>query len=91
MTFYGFAYLVMFALPMIGFSGLPRPPWWLRLAAISGFLMTALSVVLSIFPIIDVPNPMLFTLKVTGVILICAFIGAGVFLGYQRKVRLMPE
>lgn len=91
MTFYGFAYLVMFALPMIGFPGLPRPPWWLRLAATSGFLMTALSVVLSIFPIIDVPNPMVFTLKVTGVILICGFIGAGVFLAYRRKVRLLAE
>jgi len=39
-----------------------------RAAALSGFLMTLLYIVLSIFPIIDVPNPWLFTGKVVAVV-----------------------
>jgi amino acid transporter len=86
MTFYSFAYLVMFALPLIGFPGVtPRPPVWLRAAAVSGFLMTALFTALSVFPIIDVPNPLAFTVKVTTVIVLFSLIGAGIFFAYQRK------
>jgi len=54
-TFYAIAYLALFAIPFLSprDRGL-RPRWWLRLAAVSGFLMTLLYVVLSIFPIVDV-------------------------------------
>jgi hypothetical protein len=41
----------------------------LRLAAASGFAMTLLCVVLSIFPIISVPNRLTFTLKVSGTVI----------------------
>jgi glutamate:GABA antiporter len=56
-TLYGLAYLVMFAIPLVGNRrrGI-QPPVWLRLAACSGFTVTILFVVLSIFPVIDVPN-----------------------------------
>jgi hypothetical protein len=45
-----------------------QPTWGVRTAALSGFLMTLLYVVLSIFPIIDVPNPWLFTVKIVAVV-----------------------
>jgi amino acid transporter len=61
-----FTYLVMFAIPLIA-SG-EKPFWGVRWAAGSGFLMTLLYVVLSIFPIIDVPNPWMFTLKIVVVV-----------------------
>jgi amino acid transporter len=85
MTFYAFAYLVMFALPLVGFRGKATPPFWLRGAAVSGFLMTMLSVVLSVFPIIDVPNPAAFTAKVSVVIVACMALGAGLFFSYHRR------
>src|SRR5690242_5068311 len=86
MTFYSFAYLVMFALPLVGFRGITsRPPYWLQAASVSGFLMTALYVALSVFPIIDVPDPLTFTVKVTSVIILFNLIGAGIFFAYQRK------
>jgi amino acid transporter len=65
---YGIAYLVMFAIPLIA-SG-EKPPLWLRAAALSGFLMTLLNVVFSVFPIIDVPNPWAFAFKVGGTVLV---------------------
>lgn len=71
---YGLAYLVMFAIP-IAASGEQSSPL-LRAAAASGFLMTLLSVALSVFPIIDVPNPGVYGFKIGGLVLalnlICA-------------------
>lgn len=62
---YGVAYLAMFAIPLVAPG--EKPSRLLRVAAASGFGMTLLNVVLSVFPIIDVPNRLSFTLKISGV------------------------
>ena len=64
---YGLAYLVMFAIPLLAPG--EKPSWILRIAAVCGFLMTLLYVILSVFPIIDVPNPISFAIKISGVVL----------------------
>ena len=63
---YGLAYLVMFAIPLVAPG--EKPSWIVRVAAASGFLMTLLNVILSIFPIIDVPNRFSFAIKISGVV-----------------------
>jgi amino acid transporter len=63
---FALTYLVMFAIPLVARG--EKPTWGVRAAALSGFLMTLLYVVLSLFPIIDVPNPWLFTLKIVAVV-----------------------
>src|SRR5581483_9243469 len=56
-AFYGIAYLFMFAIPLIGFRNSDvKPPLWLRAAAASGFAVTLLSCVLSMFPIVQVAS-----------------------------------
>jgi len=69
-TFYAIAYLALFAIPFLSPKerGL-RPRLWLRLAAVSGFLMTLLYVVLSIFPIIDVESSWGYSVKIASVVL----------------------
>ena len=62
---YSCAYLVMFGIPLAARG--EKPSWKVRLAALSGFLMTLLFVVLSVFPIVDVQNPGLFTAKMVAV------------------------
>jgi len=76
-TFYGIAYLALFAIPVLARKerGL-RASLGVRVAAISGFLVTLLFVVLSVFPIIHVGNAGRYSLKIAGVVL-----GANV-LGY---------
>jgi amino acid transporter len=75
-TLYGLTYLVMFALPLLAPARLgARPPLWLRLAALSGFAVTALYTVLNVFPIIDVPNPLAFTVKIVAVIVVTNLVG----------------
>jgi len=63
---YALTYLVMFAIPLIAPG--EKPSWGVRCAALSGFGMTGLYVVLSVFPIVDVQNPWLFTAKIVGVV-----------------------
>src|SRR5947208_3253283 len=63
--FYGLTYLVMFAIPLVG-GGLrgvtTRPPWWVKASAASGFVITVLYTVLSLFPIIQVGSVAAFAL-----------------------------
>jgi amino acid transporter len=87
-TFYALTYLVMFALPVFGFRAVePRPSAWLRLACVSGFLMTLLYVGVSVFPIVEVGSAGAFAAKVAGVIVGANLLGAAIFL-LERRGRL---
>jgi hypothetical protein len=49
--------------------------------------MTAMFLVLSLFPIIDVPRPLVFTAKIGGFVLACQLAAAGLFFAYRRRTR----
>jgi amino acid transporter len=84
--FYGLTYLVMFAIPLIGLRGVePTPSLWLRIAAASGFLVTLLYVVLSIFPIVDVASWLSFAAKISSVVVLLNLVGAGLFYAARRR------
>lgn len=63
---YGGAYVVMFAIPLLGPG--EKPSLLVRLAALAGLAMTLLFVVLSIFPIVEEQNPGMFTLRMVGIL-----------------------
>jgi amino acid transporter len=85
-VFYALTYLVMFAIPLLGLKEISkRAPWWLRLAALSGLLMTLLYVGLSILPIVKVESRVEFAMKILGVILIANAVGAAIFLAARRR------
>ena len=85
-TFYGIAYLALFAIPFLSPKerGL-RPAPWLRIAAVSGFLMTLLYVALSIFPIINVENSSRYSLKIAAVVLGANCLGWMIYRAGQSK------
>jgi glutamate:GABA antiporter len=85
-TFYGIAYLALFAIPIFSpkARGL-RPPLWIRVAAAAGLLVTLLFVVLSIFPVIDVDSSWRYSLKIAGVVLGANLMGWMVYRTGQRK------
>jgi hypothetical protein len=75
----------MFALPLLAPARLgARPPLWRRLAALSGFGVTLVYVVLNVLPIIDVPNPLAFTAKIVSVIVVTNLIGAALLFASRR-------
>jgi amino acid transporter len=87
-SFYAITYLVMFAIPIIGLRGVkPRPSPWLKMASGSGFLMTLLYIVVSVFPIVQVKNRASFMVKVSGVIIAANIIGAAIFIFAERRRR----
>jgi glutamate:GABA antiporter len=86
-VFYGIVYAVMFAIPIAGAAAIrTRARLWLRLAAICGFVVSLLAIFFTIYPIIDVPSPLIFATKIIAVTLIANAIGAAIFgLGQRRR------
>jgi amino acid transporter len=84
--FYGLTYLVMFAIPLVGLrNATEKPSIWLRGAAASGFVVTLLYVVLSIFPIIDVASWLSFSVKISGVVILLNLAGVALFYAARRR------
>jgi amino acid transporter len=85
-TFYGIAYLALFAIPLLApkASGI-RPNLALRVAAVSGLLVTLLFVVLSIFPVIDVASSWRYSVKIAVVILGANLLGWMFYRAGQRR------
>jgi amino acid transporter len=84
--FYALAYLVMFALPIAN----SRAPIWLRAAAASGFAVTLLYSILSIFPIIQVESWLKFGVKIGGVVVCANALGAALY-WMEHKKRLVTD
>lgn len=90
--FYALAYVVMFAIPLFGLRGMtPRPSPWLRIASVSGLLMTLLYVTLSVFPIIKVANVAGFALKIASVIMVMNVVGVGILVAARRRSQFVTE
>jgi glutamate:GABA antiporter len=86
--FYALTYLVMFAIPLVGLKGTAqRAPLWLKLASLSGLLMTSLYVALGILPVIQVESRFAFAAKIVTVIVATNLIGAAIFLMAERRRR----
>jgi len=85
-TLYGLAYLVMFAIPLVGNRKLPiEPRIGLRVAAGSGFIVTLLFVALSIFPVIDVPNPASYAWKTVAVVVGANILGGAFYISSRQQ------
>ncbi len=87
--FYAFTYLALFAIPIFGVASLARkPPLWLRVASISGLVVTLLYSVLSVFPIIEVASWQIFTAKIVGVLVGANLLGVAIYArGHRASVR----
>jgi amino acid transporter len=85
-AFYGLAYLALFAIPLLApkASGI-RPGLALRIAAASGFVVTLLFVVLSIFPIIHVESESKYSWKIAGVVLGANLLGWIIYRAGRQK------
>ena len=90
--FYALTYVAMFAIPLIGLRGVnPAPPIWLKIAACSGLLMTVLYVGFSIIPLINVDNPRIFAIKISGLIVITNIIGIAIFKFVGKRGQASQE
>ena len=86
-VFYGIVYTVMFAIPIAGAAAIRAGArTWLRVAAGAGLMVSLLAIFFTIYPIIDVPSPLVFAAKIVAVTLVANFIGVTIFaVNYKRR------
>src|SRR6266542_3326696 len=87
-VFYGTTYLVLFAIPIIAMTRFgARAPIWLKVASGSGFLVSLLYIILTVFPIIEVKSWLSFASKIIAVVIVANALGAGLYLlGRKRAI-----
>jgi amino acid transporter len=76
--FYAVPYCIMFLIPIFSVK-LGKASVWIRIAAVSGFVMTVLDIYFSAVPIIQVSSSLIFTLKIAGVGLAGNLLGLGLY------------
>ena len=87
-VFYGIVYLMLFAIPLVGARAVRAgAPLWLRVAAVSGAAVSLLAIFFTVYPIIDVPNPLLFGVKIAGVTIAANALGVAIYLVGERRQR----
>src|SRR5438874_2610031 len=86
-VFYGIVYVILFVIPIAGAAAIrSRAPIWLRIAALCGLGVSLLAIFFTVYPIIDVPSPLSFAVKVIAVTAIANAIGVAIFLlGTKRR------
>ena len=87
-VFYGIVYFMMFVIPILG-AGTIRSgvPIWLPIAAICGAAVSLSAIFFTVYPIIDVPNPLIFGAKIAAVTIIANAIGVAIFLTGNKRRR----
>jgi amino acid transporter len=87
-VFYGIVYFTMFAIPIFGAAAIRSgAPIWLRIAAICGAFVSLSAIFFTVYPIIDVPNPLSFAVKIVAVTAIANAIGVAIYLAGKKRQR----
>lgn len=85
-VFYASAYMVLFAIPLIGLKGFGvRAPVWLKIACVSGFLVSLVYIGFTIVPIISVESRLVFAAKIVAVVLLANGLGIAIYLRGSRR------
>jgi amino acid transporter len=87
LTHYELTYLVMFAAPIAGARALRRQmPLWLKWVCGVGFCSTLFSLLISVFPFVDVVNPWVYGGKILGTVVVSNLIAVGFYCWRRRRV-----
>jgi glutamate:GABA antiporter len=88
-VFYGIVYAMLFAIPLVGATALRAGAGiWLRVAAVCGLVVSLLAIFFTIYPIIDVPSPLTFAVKIIAVTAIANAIGIAIYLAGRKRQRV---
>jgi hypothetical protein len=78
----------MFAIPIFGAGAIRSgAPIWLRVAAICGAAVSLAAIFFTVYPIIDVPSPLSFAVKIIAVTGIANAIGVAIYLVGKKRRR----
>src|SRR5215813_14395562 len=86
---YAITYVVLFALPIIGSPALRSAlPWWVKLVALAGLISSLVSLVIAMYPIIDVTSRGSYAAKICAVVLLSNVVGVVIYRVGKRRARL---
>jgi hypothetical protein len=78
----------MFAIPIFGAGAIRSgAPIWLRIAALCGAAVSLSAIFFTVYPIIDVPSPLSFAVKIIAITALANAIGVGIYLVGKRRRR----
>jgi amino acid transporter len=71
LTHYELMYMAMFAIPIVGSQALRKSlPVWLKWVSLAGFCASLFSLLTSVFPFVDVVNPLGYAAKIAGTVVV---------------------
>jgi amino acid transporter len=81
LTHYEVAYVAMFAIPLVGAAGLRKQlPAWLKWTSVVGLGSTVFSLLISVYPFVDVVNPMGYAAKIGCTLVLSNLVAYGFYL-----------
>src|SRR5438876_7385145 len=87
-VFYALIYMVLFAIPIVAMKRFgAKAPWWLKVAAALGFLVSVVGAFFTVFPIIEVQSRFLFAAKLIAVVIAANARGAGIYAFDKKRSR----
>ncbi len=92
LTHYELSYLAMFAIPLAGAATLRRSlPSWLKWTSIVGFLATLFSLLISVFPFVDVVDARAYAVKIAGTTVLSNLVGFCFYRLRKKAARRAEE
>ena len=92
LTHYELAYLAMFAIPLAGVTSLRRSlPPWLKWTSIVGFCATLFSLLISVYPFVDVVDARAYAVKIAGTTLLSNLIAVLFYNLRSKAARRVTE
>jgi len=79
-TFYGLIYMVLFAIPLVAIKRFGvKAPIWLKVAAVSGFVVSVVAGIFTLVPITPVDSRWLFAVKILIVVVVANAVGVALY------------
>src|SRR5215467_6355722 len=89
---YAIAYVALFALPLLGRRALRSAlPAWVKVMSLAGLISSVVSLVIMVYPIIDVADPGMYAAKICAVVVVSNMLGMAIYKGGQRKKNLAAD
>jgi amino acid transporter len=84
---YAIAYVALFALPIFGSRALRNAlPAWVKIAALAGLISSLVSLVIAVYPIVDVTSRGEYAAKIATVVIVSNFLGLLIYkAGHKRS------
>jgi glutamate:GABA antiporter len=88
LTHYELMYMAMFAIPMVGAVALRKSlPRWLKWVSFVGFCASLFSLLVSVYPFVDVVNPLGYAAKIAGTVVLSNIVAVVFYKLRNRRIH----